>query len=81
MDAYDSLKNDYEVSLYRKDIASISIVSEGFWQEFEIIQTIENELKAFDVYLVESKNDLINIVLSERHLNEAINTIHAALFK
>ena len=81
MDAYDSLKNDYEVSLYRKDIASISIVGEGFWQEFEIIQTIENELKAFDVYLVESKNDLINIVLSERHLNEAINTIHAALFK
>ena len=43
------------------------------------MELIENKLESFDTFFIESKNDLINIVLKEEQLEKAINILHQSL--
>ena len=68
-----------EVSILKSNLAAISIVGEGFWQDFNVIENIEKICSSLEYKILESKNDLINVVIESQHLNKAINQIHSAI--
>ena len=65
--------------IHKEQLAALSIVGEGFWQEFSVIETVESQIKDLDYKFIESKNDLINVIIESKHLNKVINELHTKL--
>ena len=62
--------------IHKEQLAALSIVGEGFWQEFSVIETVESQIKDLDYKFIESKNDLINVIIESKHLNKVINELY-----
>ena len=69
--ACELLETKFDVTISKKGLASISIVGEGFWQEFDVMELIENKLESFDTFFIE-KNDLTILCSKKNNLKRPL---------